>query len=175
MKSVDLDDDVYEFLRQHQTTFSESVSEVLRRLHNLNPPTSNGAHNAAPSTPAPAQASARDPREGALQDFLKSPPFLAERSVEGKFRAVLAHLFRENKAQFSIVEKFGGRTRKYFAQSNAELKQHGNSVNPKQIPGSPYWVVTNNSTHTRQELVLDVMKALGYAGGFAAFVAIKVD
>jgi negative modulator of initiation of replication len=105
---------------------------VLRRLHSLNPPSQNGAKK-SPASPSGPQSSPQDQGEKTLREFLKSPQFLSERKAVGKFLALLALLYRENTSQFTIVEKFDGRRRKYFAQSQAELDQSGSSVNPKNL------------------------------------------
>jgi negative regulator of replication initiation len=138
-------------------------------------PTPSG--NQSPRTPSPTSAfqPPADEREKKLGDFLAKPEFRAERSAVGKFLALLAFLYRENGNQFAIVQKFNGRSRKYFAHSEADLEQSGKSVNPKNIPGSLYWVVTNNSTHLKRELLRQVMKGLGYDGGFAASVVRHID
>jgi negative regulator of replication initiation len=137
--------------------------------------TRNDQRTKFPSPPGDLQPMPRDEREKALGDFMRGPEFQSERSAVGKFLALLSFLHRENRGQFAAVERFNGRSRKYFAQSEADLEKSGNSVQPKRIPGSSYWVVTNNSTHAKRELLLQVMKVLGYGGGFAGFVVTHID
>ncbi len=183
MKAVDIEDDVYEYLRQQQTTFSgESASEVLRRLLGLNSQTPRG-----PRIQIPGRSSLpldllqakdeiqRDERKKALWEFLKGPQFQSERTGVGKFLSLLAFLHRENREKFAVIQSINGRSRKYFAESESDLEQSGTSVHPRSIPGSGYWVVTNNSTQSKCELLLQVMKLLGYDGGFSAFVATHVN
>lgn len=186
MKTIDIEDDIYDYLRQHQTTFSgESASDILRRLFKLN--------SAIPGTPqSPKHPLApdawkrwgleekqdeiqRDERKKALWEFLKGPEFKAERNAVGKFLVLLAFLHRENREKFATVQGIIGRSRKYFAKSESDLEQSGTSVHPKKIAGSEYWVVTNTSTQSKCELLLQVLRLLGYDGGFAAFVATHVN
>ena len=54
-----------------------------------------------------------------------------------------------------------GRGRLYFAKDAQTLEENGKSVNPKQIPGTPYWVITTTSTPLKQEILGLVMKDLG--------------
>lgn len=179
-KMIEVDDDIYEFLRQQQTTFSEGASEVLRRSLKLSP--GNG-HGPKPShlpealkrvvAETKAEISA-NPKKKALWDFLKGTEFTAQRNAVGKFVSLLAFLWRENRDKFAAVEGINGRSRKYFAKSESDLDQSGNSVHPKRIPGSEYWVLTNNSTQSKVELLLQVLKLLGYDEGFAAAVAVHV-
>lgn len=188
MRMIEIEDDIYDYLRQQQTTFSgESASDVLRRVLKLD--------SAAPSTPRTLSSEqplprdawqrwglqqtkdeiVRDPRKNALWEFLKGPEFKAERNAVGKFLVLLGFLHRENRDKFVAVQGISGRSRKYFAKNESDLEQSGTSVHPKRIPGSEYWVVTNNSTQSKVELLLQVLRLLGYEGGFAAFVATHVN
>lgn len=186
MKSIEVEDDIYEFLRKQQTTFTEGASEVLRRLLKLNSAVPSAAQSPSPKAALPPEAlkkmlqehkdkMAADPKKKALWDFLKGPQFTAERNAVGKFLSLLAFLHRENRDRFAAVQGINGRSRKYFAKSQEDLEQSGNSVHPKRIPGSEHWVVTNNSTHSKVELLLQVLRLLGYDDGFAAFVAAHVN
>jgi negative modulator of initiation of replication len=184
MKNVELADDVYEYLRRQQSTFSESVSEVLRRLFKLNPEVPHDPRAQKPSLPPDAwkrwnlqetkDEIQEDERKKAAWEFLHGPQFRSERTAVGKFLSLLAFLHRENKEKFVGILGINGRTRKYFAKTESELEQSGNSVHPKNIPGSGYWVVTNNSTQSKCELLLQVCRLLGYDDGFAAFIATHV-
>lgn len=178
MKTINIEDDVYDYLRQQQTTFSgESASEVLRRLLSFNSlAPSSRIQN--PRSPLPQQAHDEilgDDRKKALEEFLKGPQFQSERTAVGKFLSLLAFLHRENHDKFAGVQGISGRSRRYFAKSESDLEQSGTSVHPKNIPGSGYWVVTNNSTQSKCELVLQVLRLLGYEGGFSAFVATHIN
>jgi negative modulator of initiation of replication len=188
MKTIDLEDDLYDYLRHRQTTFSgESASEVLRRLLRLNPPTSSNPRRQNPEPALPPDAWKRwglqqaqdeiqeDERKKALWEFLKGPQFQSERAAVGKFLSLLAFLHRENRDKFAVVQTIIGRSRKYFAKSESDLEQSGTSVHPKNIPGSGYWVVTNNSTQSKCELVLQVLRLLGYDSAFSAFVATHIN
>ena len=187
MKTIEIEDDVYEYLRKQQSTFSgEPASDVLRRLLQLTPAT-------APDSGTQIQGQSlasidwkrfglqetvdeimRDVRKKAVWEFLKEPQFKSERTVVGRFLSLLAFLHRENRQKFSAVESINGRSRKYFAKSESDLEQSGNSVHPKSIPGSGYWVVTNNSSESKRGLIFEVMKLLGYDGGFSAFTALRI-
>ena len=41
----------------------------------------------------------------------------------------------------------------YFGNSAAELTETGTSTNPKQIPNTEFWVITNSNT-TRKKMML---------------------
>ncbi len=56
-----------------------------------------------------------------------------------------------------------GRDRQYFARSEEALLTSGNSTNPKAIPSSPFWVVTNNNTTKKKSMLTQVAQKLGYS------------
>jgi negative modulator of initiation of replication len=188
MKAIDLEDDVYDYLRQQQTTFSgETASEILRRLLNLAATKPNNSSMPDRTQPAPTDVwkrwglqekrdeIQRDGRKKVVWDFLNGPEFHAERLAVGKFLVLLALLHRENRDEFAAILGISGRSRKYFAKTESELEQSGTSVNPKKIPGSEYWVVTNNSTQSKSVLLFQVLRILGYGDAFAGFVATHVN
>jgi negative modulator of initiation of replication len=55
-----------------------------------------------------------------------------------------------------------GNRRKYFASELKALTEKGSSTNPRPIPDSPFWVITNNSTAKKAEILSEVFRLLGY-------------
>ena len=116
MRTIDIDNDIYEYLRQQQTTFSgETASQVLRRLLRLGSPTPGGLRdqNSGRSTlpewlPKLAEEVQKellhDERKKALWEFIKSPHFRSERTAVGRFLSLLSFLHRENREKFAFVE-----------------------------------------------------------------------
>ncbi len=51
----------------------------------------------------------------------------------------------------------------YFANSEAELAASGSSIKPKQIPESPFWVMTNSNTTRKKMMLTKAATSLGYA------------
>jgi negative modulator of initiation of replication len=97
-----------------------------------------------------------------VETFVLSDEFRFAKGVVGRFLATLSWLYAAHKDDFQAVERIRGRGRLYFAKSAEALEQSGRSVNPKQIPGSPYWVITTTSTDLKQEILFEVMKVLKY-------------
>ena len=56
-----------------------------------------------------------------------------------------------------------GRRRIYFARTPEVIEQTGSSTKPQPIPGTPWYVATNNSTSRKQRILGKVMTRLGYA------------
>lgn len=126
--------------------FGETPNSVLRRELLL-----NGAG------PSPAQG-----KPSPLQELLDSSDYRFAKGAVGRFLAILGWLYKKHRDSFSAVENLKGRGRIYFSTSEADLHASGKSVNPKRIPGSPYWVITTTSTDLKQEILSQVMKSLGY-------------
>jgi len=143
MRTIEIEDDVYEHLRQNTSRIGEGASEILRRLLGISgePP---------------------DEKNSKISECLQDPRFQAQPDVVGKFLFILSYLYKLKPDEFSKVLAISGRKRKYFARSSKELENSGKSVFPKQIPGSPYWVVTNNDTPKKRRMLVDVLRLLEY-------------
>lgn len=50
-----------------------------------------------------------------------------------------------------------GRKRVYFADNEQTLLASGQTTKPKAIPNTPFWVITNNNTSRKQQMVEQVM------------------
>ena len=91
--------------------------------------------------------------------------FRSQRQVVEKFLSLLQWVQIREGDRFKIVLNIAGRSRKYFALSDQELHASGTHTNPKQIPNSHYWVVTNNDTPKKQGIIREVLQTLGYSAG----------
>jgi negative modulator of initiation of replication len=111
---------------------------------------------------------ASGPGSASLTDFLKSPEFLVQGDAVGKFVTILSWLYRQNPKKFDGVLTYSGRKRQYFGRTATQLEQSGNSVMPRSIPTTPYWVVSNNDTPKKKRMLEDVMRMLGYDPGSTA-------
>ncbi len=99
---------------------------------------------------------------GTVAAFLNSPTYLVRGSAVEKFLSILSWLYSENREKFEKVLLLSGRKRRYFAKTSDELDASGNSVMPKRVPNSPFWVITNSPTQLKKQMVEDVMRILGY-------------
>ncbi len=147
--TIEIDQDIYDYLLSRVMSFSEMPSDVIRRELSL-----GDMPQAAPS------ASTVDHE---LSIFLSTPDVTRARGVVGKFLAILGKAYSDNSEDFSIVLTIQGRGRTYFAKSEKEIEASGNSTQPKQIPGSPYWVMTNSPTSQKRVMVKEVLEGLGYS------------
>jgi negative modulator of initiation of replication len=163
MQTVEIEDDVYGFLLRSTSRFGESPSDVLKRLLKLTDSRGRqGANTGKPVTAQSAQVSTKGANDDPVVAFLNSPAFLVHGNAVGRFLAVLSWLCKHSPEKFEKVLLLNGRKRRYFAKSADELEASGNSVMPKRIPDTPYWVFTNSPTQLKEQVVADVMRVLGY-------------
>ena len=79
-----------------------------------------------------------------------------------QFLFILQQIYLQHPGDFAKVESIVGKNRKYFASSKEELLKSGSSTNPKAIPDSGFWVVTNNNTAKKLAMLSQVLQILGY-------------
>lgn len=92
---------------------------------------------------------------------LSSSEFQAESKVVNRFLMILTALYRANPEGFAqATESLQGRTRVYFARDEAVLLQAGTHTKPKQIPETPYWVITNTNTQRKMLMLEGAMSAM---------------
>lgn len=159
MKTIEVDDDLYQYIASQTQQIGESASDILRRL--LMPSTSPQAPVASVvAEPEDAVAAEAVVAKVELAD-LNEQELAQQKGVVGRFLFILAHLYQEAPEAFAAVLSIRGRDRLYFAASKNELLAAGSSTNPKAIEGSPYWVVTNNNTDKKKAILNEVCQVLG--------------
>ncbi|MBW8190675.1 replication initiation negative regulator SeqA [Neiella marina] len=157
MKTIEVDDDLYQYIAGQTQQIGESASDILRRL--LMPSTSP---QVTPDVAESVTPVATEPKPAMVDLANLDLDLLAEqKGVVGRFLLILAHLHQEAPEAFAGVTSIRGRDRLYFAASKNELLAAGSSTNPKAIEGSPYWVVTNNNTDKKKAILNEVCQVLG--------------
>jgi len=149
-KTIEIEDDVYAHILQNAEKIGESASEILRRLLAI---------------PAPGKKTkgkvVYDPSE--ISKILNDPDFQAKPTAVKKFLFILSYIYKRDRDKFKEVLEISGKKRKYFALSSKELEEAGSNVSPKQIPGSPFWVIANNDTTKKTEMLVSVLTRLEYS------------
>ena len=85
-----------------------------------------------------------------LNKVLQSEAFQQESKGVVRFLMILTALYRAHPESFAqATESLQGRTRIYFARDEATLLQSGNHTKPKQIPETPYLVITNTNSQRK--------------------------
>ena len=93
--------------------------------------------------------------------LLNSDEFKEESKAVVRFLAILRVLYRTDPESFAqATESLQGRTRVYFARDEATLLMAGNHTKPKQIPDTPYWVITNTNSGRKMLMLESAMQSM---------------
>ncbi|MEE6075763.1 replication initiation negative regulator SeqA [Avibacterium paragallinarum] len=98
---------------------------------------------------------------GKVRELLQSADFQQESKAVMRFLAILRVLYRTNPESFAqATESLQGRTRVYFARDEGTLLMSGNHTKPKQIPDTPYWVITNTNSGRKMLMLEGAMQSM---------------
>ncbi|TCJ96090.1 negative regulator of replication initiation SeqA [Volucribacter psittacicida] len=96
-----------------------------------------------------------------VRALLQSEEFVQENKAVVRFLAILKVLYRTHPESFAqATESLQGRTRVYFARDEATLLAAGNHTKPKQIPDTPYWVITNTNSGRKMLMLEGAMQSM---------------
>lgn len=170
MKIIEVDDQLYHYIASQTLHIGESASDILRRMLGLSQNSTVAAEPAAPVISAEIKHQTAD----VLATLLNSSTLTDEESAVGRFLMILSALYRTNPTAFRHATEIKGRKRDYFSEDESILLASGKTTKPKQIPESPFWVITNTNTG-RKRLILDqLMQSMGYSADFSAEVSQKI-
>lgn len=200
MKTIEVDDALYQYIASNTQFIGESASSILRRLLafeqseqvandtvTVNVSEKASEPDADQQTPAQAKPSSAPNKakkvgkttssEKAVKsvktsnkkastdsvfDYINKEELAIQRGAVGRFLIILAALYRVHQQEFGLVTDIRGRDRLYFARSESELAESGSSTKPRQIPDSPFWVITNSNTTRKKMMLTEVANSLGY-------------
>lgn len=157
MKTIEIDEELYQFIAGQTQKIGESASDILRRL------LLGDAKAEIQQVEAPVAAKVTTTPVVTVFDLINRQELQAEASVVGRFLFILSALARAHKQQFSAVLEIKGRNRLYFGRSHEELSEAGSSTNPKQIPNTEFWVMTNSNTTRKKMMLTEAAGKLGYS------------
>jgi negative modulator of initiation of replication len=185
MKNIEIDEELYQFIATNTQFIGESASAILRRLLKLEeskapktvtniPPVETVVTNEKASTPLTKAPKVKVSRKKAVTpvadinhdtvfNFINKEELAMQRGAVGRFLLILAALYRAHPKQFDVVTEISGRDRLYFADSENELAESGSSTKPRQIPDSPFWVITNSNTTRKKMMLTKAATSLGYS------------
>ncbi|MGL5844447.1 MAG: replication initiation negative regulator SeqA [Aeromonas hydrophila] len=157
MKTIELDDDLYFYIASQTRHIGESASDILRRL--LEQPANQPAPVSEPVTTAQPHAVAD---AMGLEALLDSGELQKEEKSINRFMQVLSTLYRDDPVGFTQATEIKGRKRVYFSRDPDALRASGSTTKPKQVPQTPFWVITNTNTSRKQNMVAQLMTSMGY-------------
>ena len=173
MKNIEIDEDLYRYIAVNTQFIGESASSILRRLLSLDtqePKVNvseeiNVAEEITEPESLPEVTTPMQPQDinETVFNYLNKEELAMQRGAVGRFLLILAALYRGNSKEFHKVTDISGRDRLYFANNEQALVASGSSTNPRQIPESPFWVITNSNTTRKKMMLTKVAVTLGYS------------
>ena len=192
MKNIEIDDELYLYIVSNTQAIGESASSILRRLlpladanqQSVPPPSlatkiketdakqDEQAHNEAEVAADIADTDVGEPEPIASSEsvfnFINKEELAMQRGAVGRFLLILAALYRAHPKTFNVVTNIAPKVsarktkRLYFALSEEILTASGSSTKPKQVPQSPFWVITNSNTTRKKMMLTEAASLLGY-------------
>lgn len=191
MKNIEIDEDLYQYIASNTQFIGESASSILRRLLAFKETPTVSAQTdkladaesvvvkkskekvisktkiAVSKKNKPVEKNKKKTvtrnNDETVFNYINKEELAMQRGAVGRFLLILAALYRGNTAHFSAVTDICGRDRLYFANNAQALDDSGSSTKPRQIPDSPYWVITNSNTTRKKMMLTQVAIALGYS------------
>lgn len=165
MKTIEVDDELYSYIASHTKHIGESASDILRRMLKFSA-ASQSTMKATPAVIATPDAKPVNPAKDnvrAMRELLLSDEYADQKRAVNRFMLVLSTLYSlDAKAFADATESLHGRTRVYFANDEKTLLQSGNQTKPKEVPGTPYWVITNTNTGRKCSMIEHIMQSMQF-------------
>lgn len=152
MKTIEIDEELYQFIAGQTKHIGEDASSILRRLLNFNQPQMTKADPIL----------AKENHYPIFNDLLTSDTFSNEKSIISRFLLLLGALYNYNPALFSIAAtSLHGSKRQYLAKDKQSLETSGKNTKPREIIGTPYWVISNTNTARKLYIIESIMSDMG--------------
>lgn len=187
MKNIEIDDELYLHIVANTQSIGEDASSILRRLldfdeesdkavslnksvsdsQSITSLTENADVDQDPISD-PVEIDNEEHGSETVFNFINIEELAMQRGAVGRFLLILAALYRAHPKKFNVVTNIGPKVsarktkRLYFALSEELLTASGSSTKPKQIPQSPYWVITNSNTTRKKMMLTEAATLLGY-------------
>lgn len=178
MKTIEVDEEIYGYIASQTRHIGESASDILRRLLKINegqiaesdtfvsPIRHQFTDVNQPKGIVVSQDAGND--EGkvsgvkVMRELLISDEFAAQKKVIDRFIIVLSTLYSIDSESFSEATQVKGRKRIYFSDNEQTLLENGKTTKPRAIPNTPFWVITNNNTSRKQQMIEQVMARMHF-------------
>jgi len=163
MKSIDIDEQVFEELARRATGFNVTPNDVLRRILDLTEPFPRPP--VAPQSPSPA------PVASTLAEFIRSDQFQRHHQTVDRYLVILGWLHSAHPSKLEEAAlSFHRGSRIYFAKTKKEILDSGTGVTAKQIPQSPFWTLATLDNKSKRLVLEEILRALDYSSSDIKFV-----
>lgn len=145
MKTIDIDDEVYQALEKRAIGFNLNPNEVIKRLLASQPkveaqqdhsPTANG-------------------QISPIVELVQSSEYLRGVAKDRYFN-ILHFLYRADQSQFERLNGFRAGSRVQISKNKQEIENSGVSTQPQQLVGTPFWV-SSNLSNGRKRAILEIL------------------
>lgn len=154
MKNIEIEDDLYAYIASQTQHIGETASDILRRIVMPSEATNGQSLDGFSLSSGP---------KGDIFSEINTEQLLEYPKMVERFLVILAKLHQIHGQDFERVLQLSGRNRVYFAKDKEQLLQASSVTNPKPIPGSEFWVMTNNNTAKKASLLREAADVLGYS------------
>ena len=152
MKTIEIDEELYHFIASQTKHIGEDASSILRRLLKINQPVKTKTN----------VVSQPETQYTLFNDLLDSDLFINEKSIISRFILLLGALYNYNPALFSIAAtSLHGSKRQYLAKDKKSLETSGKNTKPREVVGTPYWVISNTNTARKIYILESIMSDMG--------------
>ncbi|MCC4790004.1 MULTISPECIES: replication initiation negative regulator SeqA [Vibrio] len=167
MKTIEVDEDLYRYIAGQTERIGESASDILRRLLQVDRPGMVPfKESVEPKGIVVSKEVGFTPEKfdgvKEMRSLLISDEFASLKKAIDRFMLVLSTLHKIDPLSFSEATQVKGRKRVYFADNEETLLANGNTTKPKAIPQSPFWVITNNNTSRKRQMVEQLMSRMSF-------------
>lgn len=159
MKTIEIDDDLYRYIAGQTQDIGESASDILRRILNFYPEKTPKTFGTKGENRQITEQNNADK----IMCLFDAFSFTEQKKVIDRFMMALQILYQYNPQQFkTAAEVLHGRTRQYFAIDAETLFRSGKQTKPKQIIGTPYWVITNTNSERKRYMIEQIMQGMQF-------------
>ena len=192
MKKIEIEDDIYKYILANIEAFGETPSQILRRLLALPVSTESNENLSdesevmtKPSVQKAVSVVEKQNSRSSIDSTSSLPESVAhgiealfadqtfkkEQVITNKFKMMLTAMYHENRAAFiAAANTTRGRTRDYLGQNLSTLLASDNeeevaqlkASKPREIPYTPFWVITNANTGRKRIILTQMMTSMGY-------------
>ncbi|MFH0256354.1 replication initiation negative regulator SeqA [Vibrio rumoiensis] len=166
MKTIEVDEELYRYIASQTQHIGESASDILRRLligeQQGSQVNTNVAKPVTVETPTKPAKQEKPDGVKVMRSLLISDEFAEKDKAIDRFMMILSSLYHIEATSFAEAAKVKGRTRVYFADNEETLLASGKTTKPRSIPNTPFWVITNNNTNRKRQMVQQLMTQMGF-------------
>ncbi len=167
MKTIEIENAVFQALEKKVVGFGDTPNDVIKRL--LSEGDASGDVAQLSLKPRPDNGSKIEVKAHPLVALVESPEY---RRGNGKrqYFDILRFLYASNTEEFAKLDNYRKGNRVQISKSKEIIENNGSRTMPQKLDSTPYWVLTNLSHARKRDILGDVLQILRYPNDVIAFV-----